>query len=430
MNHEAAAVVKELYFCLMLLLNHTHMQQINTGANKPGDYPNPKVPGIRVFAAGLLFFLLQLQPLPALQAADHAADVLAFDVNLRPVYYYVNTVNRDGSQQIDRTMNLRARLGMSYHIQPNLTFRGRIASRLSTNQNAFRFLLDDHTGGSGSYPPGTTTIDEFLLRWQVSPDVKLTFGRFQGRFPLAGFIPKGVDRYYAANLAISHTDGVWMEWDASDNWRLHVIGSHNNPSGSSHTARAPLRFDESAAARMTGYANLQHRHTGGRWAQREFSVSVTPQNFYRDGELKNHVAFSTRWMYRPAFSFGGEEYLIGGELGYIPLAPDPADAGLQIAEDRLLLGRSAVAWQVSAYANQVFDRHRLGVLYGQTDPHWMISSSFAPNVTMAELRYRYTIASWIHYEFRFRLRDEIHQASDARQTRQIFDFYTRVTVSI
>ena len=90
----------------------------------------------------------------------------------------------------------------------------RAATRLSSNQDCFRFLLDDHTGGSGSYPAGTATLDELMLRWQIAPGVRLTAGRFQGRFqgrfPLTGFIPKGVDRYYASNLSIAHTDGLWL----------------------------------------------------------------------------------------------------------------------------------------------------------------------------------------------------------------------------
>ena len=113
---------------------------------------------------------------------------------------------------------------------------------------------------------------------------------------------------------------------------------------------------------------------------------MTPQSFYRDGELKNHLALSTRWMYRPAFSISGEEYLIGGELGFIPVAPRPSDFGVQISDDSLLLGRSAFSWLLSAYVNNIYERHRVGILYGQADPHWLISASFAPNATMAELR--------------------------------------------
>ncbi|MCC5915411.1 MAG: hypothetical protein JJU46_13640 [Balneolaceae bacterium] len=265
---------------------------------------------------------------------------------------------------------------------------------------------------------------------QVNPTLRVSAGRLQARFPLEGFIPKGTDRYYGANLSISHTDDVWFEWDATDSWRLHLIGSHNGRSGSTHAARSPLRFDESSAARLTLFSNLQHRNVDGRWAQREFSISLTPQNFYRDDELRDHIALSTRWMYRPSFSLGGEEYLVGGELGFIPVAPTPSDTGLEIAEDRLTFGKSAISWQISAYANHLFERHRVGILYGQTDPHWLISSSFAPNVTMAEMRYRFTINSRLNYEFRFRLRDEIFKPENVDRTRKIFDFYTRFTVTI
>ncbi len=364
------------------------------------------------------------------QPLNAIPDNSEYRLDLRPVYYYLNTRERDGSQHVDHSLNLRARFGISYQFNNNLMFRGRTAMRISDNQDEFRFVLKDHTEDSGSYPDGTATVDELLFRWRIRSGLNLTGGRFQGRFPLKGFIPKGVDRYYASNLGIAHTDGIWVEWDMDERWRLHLIGSHNSSSGSSHAARAPLRFDESVAARFTGFANLQHRNTQGRWAQRELSGSVTPRNFYRNGTLRNHVALSGRGMYRPQFTLAGEEYLIGGEIGYIPLAPRPSDSGLLIDEDRLLLGRSAMAWQISAYANKISKRHSVGILYGQTDPHWLISSSFAPNVTMAEIRYRYTIASWIHYEFRFRLRDEIYKPSDMPNTRQIVDFYTRFTISI
>lgn len=385
---------------------------------------------LRVPIIGILLILLQLPAAFAFQSSDPPTESIEHRLDIRPVYSYVNTTERDGSKHVDRTLNLRARYGISYNLRSNFTFRSRAAMRLSTNQNRLRFLLDDHTGGGGSYPAGTITLDEFMLRWQINPDLKLTAGRFQGRFSLEGFIPKGADRYYSSNLSISHTDGLWLEWDMNDSWRLHLIGSHNSSFGSSHAARSPLRFDESATARFTGFANIQHRNTEERWTQREFSISITPQNFYRDRELRDHIALSTRWMYRPDFTVAGEEYLIGGELGFIPVAPKPSDTGLQIPEEQLLFGKSALSWQLSAYANHIFERHRVGILYGRTDPHWLISSSFAPNVTMAEVRYRYTIASWINYEFRVRLRDEIYRPTDADQTRQIVDFYTRFTVSI
>ncbi len=226
---------------------------------------------IRLFYFGLftLFLLimpLQNQGLYALPGNNPPSDDFEYHLHLRPVFSYVSTTDRDGAELTNQTINLRARLGFSYHLSDNLTFRFRTAARLSDQQVTFRFRLDDHTGGSGAYPPGMATVDELMLSWQVSPRLRLTVGRFQGRFPLVGLIPKGVDRYYGSNLSISHTDGVWMEWDATDNWRLHLIGSHNSRKGSSHAGRFPLRFDASGAARFSGFANIQHRNTQDRWA--------------------------------------------------------------------------------------------------------------------------------------------------------------------
>ena len=182
-----------------------------------------------------ILFLLPLQTVFAFQTPDPPSKVLEHRFDLRTVYYYVKTIERDGSEHTNPTLNLRALYGISYQFTEELSFRGRLATRLSDDQDSYRFLLDDHTGGSGSYPAGIATIDEFMLRWQINPDLRLSAGRFQGRFALEGFIPNGVDRYYAANLSISHTDDLWIDWNVNDKWRLHLIGSHNSPSDALQT---------------------------------------------------------------------------------------------------------------------------------------------------------------------------------------------------
>ena len=378
----------------------------------------------------ILFIVSVLTARPLYAEEPNNISSYKFHINIRPVYSFVNTTEHDDTEISLHTMNLRTQLGLRYDFNNKLSFHVRTAMRLASNQDDFRFLIDFYTEESGTYPSGIATIDEFFVNWKVTPELTLIAGRFQGRFPLEGFIPKGIDRYYAANLSISHTDGFWLSWNAGEDWLLHLIGSHNSESGSTHTAYYPLRFDESVASRFSAYANVQHRNTQERWAQRELSASITPHNFYLDDELKHHIALSTRWMYRANYSLSGEEYLIGGELGFIPVAPKPSDAGFQISEEQLLFGSSAFAWQVSAYINEISERHRIGVLYGHTDPHWLISSSFAPNIKMAEFRYRYTITSWINYEFRFRLRDEKLLPSEVNQGKRIFDFYTRFTIRL
>jgi opacity protein-like surface antigen len=146
---------------------------------------------------------------------------------VRTVYTWVDTRNSSGEWNSTDALNARIQLGVRFELSENVTFDARVAGRYATDQDRFRFVLDDYTPPSGSYSAGTTTVDLFSVTWSVGPKAEITAGRFQGRFPLQGFIPKGMDRYYAANLNISQTDGLWFKWDVSDRWRLHLIANHN-----------------------------------------------------------------------------------------------------------------------------------------------------------------------------------------------------------
>lgn len=346
--------------------------------------------------------------------------------SFRTVFTTDETRTRLGDTEHSSALNARIHLGLRATFSDQLFLQGRIASRFSTAQDDFRFLIRDYTGGGGSYPAGTATIDELFAAWDISEKMHLRVGRFQGRFPLEGFIPKGMDRYYAANLSISHTDGIWLRRDLSDSYRLHLITSRNGTRGSSHAARSPLDFSD-PASRFTFFTNLQHLNTSGFWAQRELSISYTAKNFERNNSNRDHIAVTGRAMMRLPIDPGTGEYLLGGELGIVPVAPEPQQGGISVSEDRTLLGSASVAWQVSAYANKLFERHYLGVLYGHTDPHWFISSSFTPNTTMAEIRYRLVISSRLNYEMRFRYRTDLFKRDDALLTNQIQDFYARMT---
>ena len=346
--------------------------------------------------------------------------------SFRPVFYGIETRDRQGDTSRDYTLNARLQLRAEYDISPKLTFRTRLAARLSSDQDRMKFVLDDHTSPSGSYPAGTATFDEFVLSWRMHPDLVLSAGRFQARFALAGFIPKGVDRYYGSNLSISHTDGVWIRWDAHRSWRMHLVAHHNSYRGSTHAARAPLAFDE-PAARAGAFVNMEHRKQDGLWVQREVSVSVLPASFDRNGTTRSYTAVSTRLMMRLPWQCRFFGYWIGGEAGYIPVAPTPASAGMSVPESRTLIGPSAVAWQVAAYANGLSGRHRLGVLYGQAEPQWLISTSFRPNNTLSEVRYRYTFSERLNFEVRYRFRTDLFRPDGVDFTRQDRDFYARFT---
>jgi len=353
-------------------------------------------------------------------------DRLSISGSFRPVFSWIETRGRGGERTRDHTMNARFQVRSEFEISPELMFRARLAGRASTSQDKFEFVLKDHTPPDGSYLPGTVTFDEFALSWSMRPDLTVTVGRFQARFGLAGLIPKGFDRYYSSNLGIAHTDGLWIRWDVHPRWRLHLVGNHNGSRGSTHAARTPLSFDE-PSARVGGLAAMEHREQDGLWVQREVSVSVLPQSFERSGKTRSYAAVTGRVMMRLPWKCRFFGYWIGGEAGYVPLAPTPETAGMAVAESRTLTGPSAVAWQVAAYANGLSGRHRIGVLYGQAEPQWLVSNSFRPNNTLSEIRYRFTFSSRLNFEARYRFRTDLYRPEGVDYTRQDRDFYARFT---
>lgn len=378
------------------------------------------------FLSGLCIPLLIAFLLFPFNSADaqQAEPEFSWFGDFRPGFSYVSTNDRNDETSDISTFNTRFRIGGNYQLSETLMFQGRIASRFSSKQDGLDVIMRDHTGGSGSYPAGTITFDQLFLRWQLNDAVRLTAGRFSARYPLAGFIPKGVDRYYSANMSISHTDGLWLDWNLNQDWKLHAVVSHNGEDGSSHAGRAPLDFGTKDSSRLSFFTNLEHRDTGGRWVQREISLSYTPGLVLRDGDRSGNLAVSTRLMMRLPLDFGGVDYWAGGELGYTPKTPE---GGIDVNDSRTLFDESALAWQVSAYANGIAEDHQLGVLYGQVEPDWLISSSFRPNNTLAEARYRWNILHPLTFDFRVRYRTDLFTLETADESRQDFDFYARFT---
>ncbi len=346
--------------------------------------------------------------------------------SFRPVYAWIETVDRHGERSREHTLNARLQIRTEFAISPEVAFFFRIAGRVSSRQDHMMFVIDDHTPDDGSYPPGTVTFDEFALSWNLRPDLTVLTGRFQARFPLAGFIPKGIDRYYGSNLSIGHTDGVWVRWDLHPSWRVHLVGNHNSPGGSTHAARSPLDFGD-PLARAGGFVNLEHCEKDGLWVQRELSVSLLPQSFVRNDKTRNYMAVTSRLVMRLPWRTDMTEFWIGGEAGYVPVAPSPASAGIEVQESRTLIRSSAIAWQISMYANNISGRHKIGFLYGQVEPQWLISSSFRPNNTLSEIRYRFTVSDRLNFEARCRFRSDLYRPDGADYTRQDHDFYTRFT---
>ena len=61
---------------------------------------------LRVYIISILLILLQLHAAPAIQMPDPPPDSTEHKMDVRPVYYYVNTIERDGSKYTDHTFNV------------------------------------------------------------------------------------------------------------------------------------------------------------------------------------------------------------------------------------------------------------------------------------------------------------------------------------
>jgi hypothetical protein len=368
-----------------------------------------------------ILFCIALAPSTAYPQSSNTE----FSATLRPVFSWQETRTRNGDVDTQTSLNSRFQLSLRHKINDQTTLQIRFVNRYSTDRNTMKFVLRDHTPAAGSYEAGISTFDIIQLNWKKDRDTDVTIGRFQSRFPLAGFIPKGMDRYYAANLSIAHTDGIWVRRNLSDNWRADLVLGHNGEKGSTHAARAPMRFIE-PASRINLFVNMAHRDTRGLWVQRELSMSAYPQSFSRDGSIQNLIVFTGRGMLRlPATVLGGEVWS-GAELGIIPSAPFSMDAS-RVANDRPLMETVSTSWQVAIYLNNAYGRHSLGALYGRADPHWVISSSHRPNNTMSEVRYRFVFTERLNFEFRYRLRTDLFKRTGAAFTQRDNDIYARFT---
>lgn len=337
------------------------------------------------------------------------------------------TDKRGDLSNTDYINQTRIRLGGSYVFNDRLSFRMVAGIRLSTNQESVVFRLQNKSDGSGTYPAGTIALTETSVRYVISPNLTLTAGRFNSAFALAGFIPRGLDRFYGNNINLSFTDGFWLRWHAGD-WILHGIGSYNTSGGSLHAARPPISFS-SRRSRISGFVAVQHSETEGLWVQREASLSITPAAVLRNGALHPLITGTARATVRLPLELSRGDYWIGAELGFIPVVPSPEDAGLQVDESLTIIDSSAFAWMAAAHANDVYPGHSVGLHVAWLEPQWYMSSNVSPNTTQIELRYVYRPLDMLSIDLRYRIRQENIRPEDQLDRRRTSDLRLRATYS-
>ncbi len=311
----------------------------------------------------------------------------------------------------------RLRVGAGYRFSPNLSFQTRLAGRYSTEQEKFRFWLNTHLPTRTGLRFGETTIDIFELRWQPSETLSLQIGRFQSGYSLRTTLAKGLHRYDNPNVLVSWTDGVLAKWQAFHSWNVEYTAEYNSPDGPGSVHRAPLTYSE-PASRVSHTLVFTDTERSGAWDQREIGMHIVPSSLPTDDGFDHYTIFTSRVIYNiRQLDWRDAGYFLGFEAGYAPLAP---------AAPELHSRENAFAGQAVLFVKGFNQHTNFGILYGYTDPGWLLSPSFRPNSHSYEARYQRIISSALSVEIRYRLRTDPF-VPEGMEGRRDGDVYARFT---
>jgi hypothetical protein len=391
---------------------------------------------LRIRTAVATTVLVLLPSVPALgqdgsgTGALHAQPVAApfrADLALRPGYHGIWRTGRDGATSEVHDLRTRVQLGGWWTPDPVWAVRARVAGRLSTEQEAVRFVVRDHVPTTDGLQQGEFTLDEAYLRWRPGDRFQLRAGRMQTSFELAGVARKSLDRNDSPNTDISWTDGLHASARVHGGWRQHLIVQHNGDRGPTNVVRRPLDVS-GPGSRATVFTSAQLEGRWGPFVQRELDLTWLPRASpvaAMGAGLEDYIALVARGALQPSLRVLGGRTLIGVELGAAAGAPSRESLGTGSAADGA--GR-ALAGQISANLMEVGGRHSLGVVLSRTGDAWLISPDIRENNTEFEARYYWQYATWGRLDVRFRDRQDLRLRPASIQRRHDRDVYVRTTL--
>jgi hypothetical protein len=352
------------------------------------------------------------------------SDKVRFHGQIRTGYYYIESRNNAGQTTDVSEWRLRARFGITYRMTERLSFTARLAGRYSTEQEEFKLWLHPYGASRSGLQLGQTSFDMFHFQWADGNRVMVQVGRMQHSFYLKGIVGKGLDRYHSSNVSITWADGVWVRYLIHPDWYIHAIAQYNHRKGTTSNFASPLQFTESAS-RFTWFAAIEGSETSGLWNQRELSLTLMPST-YRDADdnIQSYWALTGRLGINLPVDFSFMDIMVAGEAGYAPTAPALSQFNVSSESGA---NDDAFAWQVSINFQNIFRQHNLGILYGETDPGWLIAPSFRNNTNTIEVRHQFRFNRSLSTEIRYRIRNQLHTPIDAAVKRKDDDLYARIT---
>lgn len=376
-----------------------------------------------VVAAGLAAGMLAS---PFSEAQDAGPWQLSGD--LRVMYLSSWRDARDGSEIDSDTLGSRLRVRLRKDIDANWRFQTRFAATVEDAGNDYDFFMRPERDSSTGVDPGTSTFDEFFLRF-VSADkrTEIRFGRMQSSLKLPLVTDKSLDRNQASNINIGWTDGVYVSQQLSENWKAALTGQYNDDDGNGTAMRGPLNFDDSGS-RVSAFASLESDREVGPVFMRALTLTWYPDALAVDGlaapSRQDYVAAA--WKMAAGWDLAsGMRLVTAGEVGYAFDTPRDAVLGLPGA------GKAdGLAWQLGADLVGFLPNQRAGIVFGEADAGWLISNDFRQNDLLAEFRWSWQALESLRVQFRARWREEQDARVGASRKQSDRDIRFRATYSL
>lgn len=353
------------------------------------------------------------------------------DLDVRPGYYASWSRERDGTSAETHDLRARARLGVRWTASSALTFRGRLAGRLSTDQDALRFYVRDHAP-TGGLRKGEATVDELYIRWTPSERLDIRAGRMQTRFEMVGVARKSLDRNDSPSTDVTWTDGVHAAAALAGGWRPQLILQRNGSRGPTNVIRSPLDVTGSGS-RVTIVAAVRNHEHAGPWVQRDVDLTYIPGAVPQvDGagsaaaaRRKGYLALVARAGIEPGMGLIGGRVVLAAAIGFAPTTPSRTLLGTGAVDDG---DGDGLSYQLSANLMNAGGVHSFGVVHLRAGDGWLISPDVPHNSRDWEGRYYWQYAPWGRLDLRLRHRKELRPRLGAEERRRTYDLYVRTTL--
>lgn len=356
------------------------------------------------------------------------AQSVDFSGDMRLGYMTFDRNERDGSTSDDAQLRMRVRAGVMWTPNDTWSLKARYSSRVhdSRNRSGFVGVFEGMDSGGPSIAPGQTAVDEFYARARFGKwDHRV--GRFQTNSRLIGPASKSFSRTNSTGWDVGWTDGLQSTYRADHGVNYTAIIERNDKDGPSNVRRSPLGFDK-PASRAGYYVSAEAADTDGFWAQRSVDVTYIPSSLYHNGvaagQTRDYLGVSGRLATQ--VTLREQMKLVSGvELAWAPQTQTRTAANLPGTGKT-----NGTAWQWSLNLMDIRPGHSIGLVYGENQAGWLLSTDFSNNQSLLEFRYAWEPMSGHLFEARFRERDDLNLLRNAARKRAETDVFIRYSISL